>query len=138
MEKVIIVGVRQDLAENIPSSFKGKVRVYSKEHPLKEEDIIVNIPTNNVYISIDKDVLAKSETLVNWDQGNMNLEQLIKLVRYIDIYKNICGIDICGEYSVSPAESFLYQSKKAIFINDRTNRIILNTLMKLNFQMSNN
>ena len=129
LERVIMIGVNQDLIETIPSNLNERVCFYGEDYALEEEDIVSKIPTNNVYISIDKDVLAKSETLVNWDQGSMELKQLIKLVKYIDIHKNVCGADICGEYSIAPPESFLHKSQKAVLMNDRANRIILKALM---------
>lgn len=117
LKKVVIIGVRQDLVEIIPLYLNEKVFCFSKECLWEDkrikEDILSQIITQNVYISIDKDVLDETEVLVNWDQGSMKLKQLIDLICYIAKYKKIYGIDICGEYPIIPSESFLRKSRKA-------------------------
>lgn len=57
------------------------------------------IPTDAVWITIDKDVLPEHEALTNWDQGQMPLAALLAMLRAIGKCKNILGADICGEYS---------------------------------------
>ena len=117
LKKVIIVGVGWDYTEFIYSYINEDICVFSNNYILEEEsieeDIVSQTPTNQVYLSIDKDVLDESEALVNWDQGSMKLEQLIEIIQYIYNHKRICGIDICGEYPITPSESFLQKSLKA-------------------------
>lgn len=57
------------------------------------------IPTDAVWITIDKDVLPEHEALTNWDQGRMPLAALTTLLRGVGRHKRILGADICGEYS---------------------------------------
>ena len=57
------------------------------------------IPTEVVWITIDKDVLPEHEALTNWDQGRMPLVALVAILRAAGARKRILGADICGEYS---------------------------------------
>ena len=51
----------------------------------------------NIYISIDKDVLAPAYAATNWDQGSLSTELLKKIITELAANHNILGIDICGE-----------------------------------------
>ncbi|MGH8214940.1 MAG: hypothetical protein ACREPZ_04520 [Rhodanobacteraceae bacterium] len=63
-------------------------------------DLVLDaIPTDAVWITIDKDVLPEHEALTNWDQGRMPLEALLAMLRAIGARKRILGADVCGEYS---------------------------------------
>ena len=44
----------------------------------------------------------------------MKLSQLYNFIKCIFINKNICGIDVSGEYHYSPTESFCRESVKAM------------------------
>lgn len=134
LKKVVIIGTREDLVESIPKHLHKKVSVLSEE-VVGQADIKKYIKsaiaTNNVYISIDKDVLEESEAVTNWDQGQMKLMQLLNLVKFIAMHNRICGIDVCGEYPYSPIASFDGQTLEAIKKNDRANFKILNTISKI-------
>jgi arginase family enzyme len=57
------------------------------------------IPTEAIWITIDKDVLPEHEALTNWDQGEMPLAALTALLRAAGQRKRVLGADVCGEYS---------------------------------------
>ncbi|MGH8233819.1 MAG: hypothetical protein ACREPU_06450 [Rhodanobacteraceae bacterium] len=57
------------------------------------------VPTEAVWITIDKDVLPEREALTNWDQGRMPLAALLAILQATGDRKRILGADICGEYS---------------------------------------
>lgn len=57
------------------------------------------IPTDAVWITIDKDVLPEHEAVTNWDQGRMPLAALVAMLRTAGARKRLLGADICGEYS---------------------------------------
>lgn len=50
-----------------------------------------------VYISIDKDVLARDVVITNWDQGKMRHDDLLGMIRRIAERNRVLGVDICGE-----------------------------------------
>jgi arginase family enzyme len=61
--------------------------------------ILATIETDAIWLTIDKDVLAESEALTNWDQGLMPLAALRDLIAAIGARKRIVGADLCGEFS---------------------------------------
>jgi arginase family enzyme len=63
--------------------------------------IIPKVETEAIWLSIDKDVLAESEALTNWDQGQMPLAAVVQLIAAVGACKHIIGADICGEYSAA-------------------------------------
>lgn len=57
------------------------------------------IPTDAIWITIDKDVLPEREAVTNWDQGQMPLAALLATLRAAGKAKRVLGADVCGEYS---------------------------------------
>lgn len=51
----------------------------------------------NVYISIDKDVLRREDIDTDWDQGSMTADCLFRWLALIGEHCRIIGADICGE-----------------------------------------
>ncbi|MFA6130448.1 MAG: hypothetical protein WC731_05665 [Candidatus Omnitrophota bacterium] len=75
-------------------------------HELEKEDLadfilklIKRLPTQKVYISIDKDCLKSEFSLTNWEQGYLSLVQLLTMVRVIRENLDIIGLDVTGDYS---------------------------------------
>lgn len=65
----------------------------------KGEVIINGVPSADrpVYLSIDKDVLDKTVAPTNWDQGSLQLDQLLDLIEKQLNGRTLTGVDICGE-----------------------------------------
>lgn len=61
--------------------------------------ILQAIPTEAVWITLDKDVLSDQEALTNWDQGRMPLSAVLELIGAVGAAKRAIGADVCGEYS---------------------------------------
>lgn len=57
------------------------------------------IATEAVYISLDKDVLCSGDAVTNWDQGQMKLADVLRLLREIGSSHRIIGADVTGDYS---------------------------------------
>ena len=99
--------------------------------------IIAELPTQSVWISIDKDVLRPEEAESNWDQGQMPLLALIVALRLAARLRNIVGIDVCGDYSPpkfsSPWKALSAwfdhprdkQLRRSLWRNNGTNRSLL-------------
>jgi arginase family enzyme len=134
LKKVVIVGVREDLVKTIPEEYKKKVSLFTSKdlgwcvYPIKNR-ILSAIPTRDVYISIDKDVLNQTEAVTNWDQGNMKLVQLLHLLQSIYENKKVLGVDICGEQSPSPADLFRREYIQGAKINGIANQHIFETVL---------
>ncbi|HVT33763.1 MAG TPA: hypothetical protein VHE32_14025 [Rhodanobacteraceae bacterium] len=103
-------------------------------------DAIDEMPTDAVWISIDKDVLPEETVLTNWDQGRMPLDALLGFLAAIGAERRVVGADVCGEYApidhANPLkrwESRLDQPRResdasALEANERINRTLLSAL----------
>ncbi len=63
------------------------------------DDILDRLPTQAVWLTIDKDVLRPEDAVTNWDQGGMPLSWLCEAIRRIRARRTLVGADICGEFS---------------------------------------
>lgn len=61
--------------------------------------LLLRIETQNVYITVDKDVLAREDAETNWDQGKMRLPFLLQLLSEVGANHTIIGADVTGDYS---------------------------------------
>lgn len=61
--------------------------------------VVAALPTESVWITLDKDVLPEGEALTNWDQGRMPLSAVAALIEAVGARKRVLGADVCGEYS---------------------------------------
>lgn len=64
------------------------------------EQLLDQLTTRVVYITIDKDVLTEEYALTNWNQGMMTLDVLFSAVQHIARRADILGIDVVGDYSL--------------------------------------
>jgi len=61
--------------------------------------LIDAIPTDAVYVTIDKDAFSPTEAATNWDQGEMPLDHVLAVVAQLARSKRVVGADVCGDYS---------------------------------------
>jgi arginase family enzyme len=61
--------------------------------------LLQRIVTRDVYITIDKDVLRREDAVTNWDQGELSLATLDRMVRAIATQHRIVGADVLGDWS---------------------------------------
>ena len=61
--------------------------------------IIDSLPTEKVYLSIDKDCLRAEHAVSNWQPGHLTLDQVIGAVGMLIESRDVIGADITGEYS---------------------------------------
>lgn len=66
--------------------------------------LLSRIKTKAVYLTIDKDVLAREDAVTNWDQGCMRLPYLLSIIKELSKKHFIIGADVAGDYS-TPAYS---------------------------------
>lgn len=69
-----------------------------------------------VYVSIDKDALARNFAVTDWNQGEMTLNELLGILEKC-LSHSLIGVDICGDTSEPSYDS--------IGINAETNRVLL-------------
>ena len=112
------------------------------------QTLLSRIKTKNVYITIDKDVLAREDAETNWDQGMMRLPFLLQCLRDIGEHHAIIGADVNGDYSApnysgsawtrikKHAEILMDQPRapdlaKASALNSTTNHALLKVLSEV-------
>ncbi len=104
-------------------------------------DLVARLPTQAVWVTIDKDVLRPADAATNWDQGEMPLDALLAALEALAAGLRIVGVDVCGEYSpprfadpVKLVAGFFDHPREpppppeALVRNDRTNRALLGVL----------
>ena len=106
IEKIITIGVcSKDLQNakrmggNLALIESGKLVILPYKEKQEMDNLLSYIPTKNVYITIDKDVLANEDITSNWDQGQMRLPYLLRVLREIGERHTIIGADVNGDYS---------------------------------------
>ena len=125
LKKVIIVGPTEVQRSTIDGCYRSRVQFISEEDLLTEEGwkrfskVHLKEP---VYISIDKDVLNHDSAITDWDQGNICLDHLKRLLDIIFRNERVIGMDICGEYSEAHD---LIKAQEAGLLNEHTNVEIL-------------
>ena len=123
VEKVFLIGVGADW-NRLPRDRRKKIVRWAVPGG---EELAAAIPTEHVYISIDKDVLDRAFASTNWDHGTMHLEDLLAILQTLIRIKRILGIDICGELPVPPAEAWYYT--RQLRLNERTNLSLLESIL---------
>lgn len=106
--------------------------------------LCARLPTEAVWVTIDKDVLRPADAATNWDQGRMPLDTLLSALRRIALHRRVIGVDVCGEYSAprfaDPVKRFAAwldhpgeapDAAAAVARNDATNRALLATLQEI-------
>ena len=92
---VHVIGADEKLISELDEEDKKRVSFYTLD------DIKTGLPTTEypVYLSVDKDVVRRDELITNWDQGEMEAEDLLSRVKKLadDPGRRLIGIDICGE-----------------------------------------
>ncbi|MGA8941612.1 MAG: arginase family protein [Thermoactinomyces sp.] len=120
LRSAFIIGVCSELQSYSPS-LKDKIILWPETG--QWDNLVSSIPTRDIYISIDKDVLDRTYAVTNWDQGKMKLPELLAALKKLIRQKNILGMDICGELPVSPSEIWRYS--KELRLNELANLAIL-------------
>lgn len=115
-----------------------------QDWPAFLDALIARMPTEAVWVTIDKDVLRSADAATNWDQGEMPLDALLTALRCLAAARRIAGVDICGEYSpprfsnpIKHVAAWFDHPRaapvppEALARNDRTNRALVETLAEV-------
>ena len=107
------------------------------------DGLIDRIPTEAVYVTIDKDALASPEAVTNWDQGEMPLDCVLSIIESVSRKRRLAGADVCGDYSpplfTGLGRAFLSWldrgsgprvPQNAAALNDATNARLLEAFMR--------
>lgn len=131
IEKCIIIGVdAADFAIEKYSLQESRLLFFTENEPEKLLMSKITFELSKietpVYISIDKDVLHPKYAATGWDQGNMSIEELRRLIFTIKNYAYVFGADICGEWTL-PGDKILLTNEDIwrIRLNEAANLEIL-------------
>lgn len=144
IQNVIIIGVKDELVETVREEFSqaGDTEILNKVIFVKESELGKEIPlssfvnqrsglSSNIYLSIDKDVLAPAFAATNWDQGSLTLDALKNYITSFTANRKILGIDICGERAHDFEGDANHTVQKADSLNNSLNRELVDFLQKL-------
>lgn len=130
LKQLILIGPNQETIREINDDFKDKlvcISINEIEEGLAQEEIKKIDVTLPAYISIDKDVLDHYHARTNWDQGNMSVYTLEKLLEEVFKHQEVIGVDICGECNLQEPLQQLIEDEK---INRITNDILYHFLSR--------
>lgn len=127
--RAILVGVSEEAARRaIRSRWRGRLAVWT-DGAAKEEAFarIAEAAADDVYVSVDKDVLDRAFAMTNWDHGSMRLDELTEALRALVLAKNVLGADVCGEMPAPPSER--WRLSRFARLNERANIAILDAFL---------
>lgn len=93
-EKIVLLPYQpvQVGALTLKSSFKEHVFMGIAE-------VLAEIETDHIYISVDKDCLRAEDARTNWEQGSMPLSTVTTAIRALKAHKQVVGADTVGDFS---------------------------------------
>ena len=71
--------------------------------------VVERLPTQQIYISVDKDCLIGEEAITNWEEGELRLADVAAAIELLGGEKEIVGADVTGEYSVGVIANPLFR-----------------------------
>lgn len=131
LKQLVLIGPEKTAMETIEEKLRSKLVCISMEQIERAEAeeeikrIDLGLP---VYISIDKDVLSPYYARTNWNQGDMSVDILKKLLLEMFVHQKVIGVDVCGECSTQEPFPRLTEDTR---INKETNEKIYTYLRKL-------
>lgn len=123
IQEVCVVGPPKAAIEQCEANLASRVVFLTQEELEagileKWHEFLENGKELPAYLSIDKDVLCLEDARTNWDQGEMKLEDMEKMIKQVFQKRNVLGADICGE---NPQDTARMPAKEDLEINGRTN-----------------
>ena len=113
LKRVFALGVEEVLKEEALLCVREAIGREEYERVRKKISFAYPKPeevVGGIYLSIDKDVLAKKFVKTNWDQGEMTLSQLEDILRDLCTNHKVIGMDLSG----APDETVLQEHPEAL------------------------
>ena len=108
LRRVFLAGPSAEDFQLLPARLRERTVFLSKE-ALKEERGPEPLsffdrlePCVPLYLSIDKDILCQEDAITGWTQGDLRLEELMRLLGWLRKIRHrdsipLLGVDVCGE-----------------------------------------
>ena len=125
----IVIGPPAEATRQVPSELRPHIHFVSDLGNTTPERLWSDIPTDDVYLSIDKDVFSPDLVRTDWDQGDFTLDSVDPFIHTLTGSHHICGVDICGERPASPLEALRPDVHDAIAHNEQANQRLLDALL---------
>jgi len=129
LARVVMIGPPAKALRQLPAGVRDKIILVSSLSATTPEKLLTQIPTEDVYLSIDKDAFAPSIVQTNWDQGDLTFGSLLPFLDELFHLHKVRGADICGELPASPLELLQPQVHVAIAKNEQANERLLERLL---------
>jgi hypothetical protein len=86
--------------------------------------LLTCIATPDIYITVDKDVLAEDDAAANWEQGQMPLQRLLAIIRQLGGARRVIGADVVGDFGTPhyPGSAWTRLLKRGELWIDRARR----------------
>ena len=113
LKRVFALGVEEALKEEALLCVREAIGREEYERVRKKISFAYPKPeevVGGIFLSIDKDVLAKKFVKTNWDQGEMTLSELEDILRDLCTNHKVIGMDLSG----APDETVLQEHPEAL------------------------
>jgi len=129
LRRAILIGLSEEAARRaLQSRWCGRLVVLTGvSDGLGGFARFTNVCGEEVYISVDKDVLDRAFAATNWDHGSMRLDSLTEALRMLVRAKYVVGADVCGEMPAAPVDR--WRLSRLSRLNERANIAILDALL---------
>lgn len=130
LRKAILIGLSEEAARRaLQSRWCGRLVVLPgvPADGLGGFAWFANVCGEEVYISVDKDVLDRAFAATNWDHGSVRLDVLTAALRSLVRIKSVIGADVCGEMPAAPMDR--WRLSRLSRLNERANVAILDALL---------
>jgi hypothetical protein len=109
--RIPLLKVKGSVSPSAVSSLSGTTLTFETVENLGTDRMIAmlleRLSGKNTYIAIDKDVLTQQSASTDWDQGHLELANLLKMLRQLVANTKVVGIDVCGDRAPNPLVGFL-------------------------------
>lgn len=129
LRRVLMIGQTPAAVTQLSPNIREKTRYLTPAQLSDVTELLADIPTEDLYLSFDKDALDPTQAVTNWDQGELQLPALLPELKVLTREKHLCGADICGEFPASPLDLFKPDVREAIRKNECANERLLDVLL---------
>ncbi|AMB98719.1 hypothetical protein AWM75_01330 [Aerococcus urinaehominis] len=117
----------------MPNWVKQKLTILSERDLLAGhyQELAKALAGQQIYLSVDRDILATCELATSWDQGRLTSQQLCHWIEAIVPNHQLLGADICGDMNWTSQSVFNLDYKKLVSQSRQSLQDLLTTIKNL-------
>lgn len=96
LRKIVLLPYQPVQVDPVSTELKSSL---AKNLAMGIAEVLAEIETDNIYISVDKDCLRAADARTNWEQGSMPLSTVTGAIRALRAHKHVVGADTVGDFS---------------------------------------